>query len=372
MFTETELVDAMRHSAHRADDLPDNHVELGPALPRASRHGRRLLLPAAAAATVLALATGAVLLTGNEVTPQPSSNRSTTPPAPTSVATRPAAESPNRVPHHHVAADISGVLDPVQIDASVFANWFLGGNGDAAAGSSNVEHPIPDTEKLVDLDVVGSRADFDPNRIPRDHPVPIAGTTGYYANFKLFPLDANQGPSSKKYPGFWTIAFRTPAGDWAFVHIEKPSSNAGFDDLSVADPTAIVAAYDSLGVTFTAARSRVPLRTGYLPSGMRLVGTSFSTGSADSGLVDASFAAGAKRIDIQLAPLDGDADPSGAGCGTLTDTCHDATAVIGGYRVEVGSSDYDATTVRNIIRTLRVVPDAKDRSIYWTLADAFG
>lgn len=338
MFTEDELREAFQHSAGRA------HVGAEPAAPR---RRRRYLLPAAAAAAVLVIAGGAVLLrSGGGDHPkarvsQPAAHLQTSP-APVHRHVPPPVQDP------HVPVDISNAVDLVHAGNDFHLYYTLGNGSDTPTDTENLAASLG-TRTLLSVDIVpADNAEFDPGRIPRDQPVPIDGTTGYYSNFKLYPLDADTGPGSDKYVPAWTVAWRTAAGDWAFAHVENTK----------ASPAVIAADVAHLRLSFQTGTSRIPVRTGFLPAGMRVASIMIGYGET---FLDLRH--GDKDIDIDVlhnrAP------------GQCVDECG-AVRTLGSYKLNVSARGYGRDVEQHVLTTLAVASDLGDPSTFFTIPAALG
>lgn len=410
MFTESELRDALRHSAARADALPadvlttpstgrseagttaapatsvtarsgiDTAAEplgLAPVLPitppAAQARRRRVVAPIAAAAAVVAAVTvGSMLVSGSDQPPAQQQAASSSQPPPAAPAT------------------VSSAVDLVTVTASGVVNNEIGSTGDPQLGSQTVRRVLGMTDSMTLTVVPGSAPYFDAGRIPRDRPVPIAGTTGYYSKLKLFPLDANTGPGHDKWLPHWTIAFQTPAGDWAFAWIEKAMSAENPDptDTSVDDPTRIAAEYAALGATFTPNASRLPFRIGYLTAGLRFSSAGFDTGVPAPGFAGLSLVDGAKAVHVQLVSADSgigeivcsssadgqqEARAAGAGApiaadgGTSGDCGAHLRRTVGDLIIDLDARGYDRAEAQLMLDSIELAPDLTDRSTFFPL-----
>lgn len=334
MYTETELREALEHSASRADTLTD--------LVTPRRPKRHFLPAAAAAAVVVTVVAGAAALQG--------SRHQSPPPARDTHA-------PAQV---HVPVDLNHTIDQMRAgEAGAF--YLLGNNEDVAARTEIIDKQLLPTRNVLKVTLVDSTA-LDPARIPRDRPVPIAGTTGYFSKFKLHPL--NGGPGGHSRP-IWTIAFQDPAGKWVFVSIAT-----GFNVNGVANPAEIAAEYAKLHINFVNDQTRLPFRTGYVPNGYRLEGLQLG-----SRIVEASLINDDTRIQIAVAHT-GRAN----GCvGTPATAC--PTRRIGDYTISVGADRYrvvkgrpsvEHRLARRVFDSLQVASNLNDPATYWTIADALG
>ena len=360
MFTETELREALEHSAARARTIEE-------AVPAARTPRRRWAVPLAAAASIAVLAAGAVVLSDAGQRRPAAGGHPTTG---TSTVSSPPARAAR-----HVPVGLANLVDVVQVTRDDHTYYTLGGNGDVQAGTENVEKFLGGT-RSIDVTVVTSPA-LDATRIPRDRPVRIAGTTGYYGLFRLFPLDGGNGPGSDKYLAVWTVAFRAPSGNWVFVSMEDTRNPQGLVD----DPGEIVAQYERLGVRFASGRTRVPYRTGWLPTGF-----AFEQAYVGYGESWTTVRNGGHRIEIAVLHDRAPGDCAGE-CG--------ATRRVGDYTIDVTADGYDPqptsaqpvtpgrppavaphprgdAVARHVLDTLTRARSFGDPATWWTLADALG
>ena len=341
MYTETELREALDHSAARADRLAD-HVTTG----RSKRH----LLPAlAAAAVIVTVVAGAVTLQDGSTGHEPSV-RHTHAPAPS-----------------HVPVDVSDTIDQMRaIDPRAF--YLMGNNEDVPAHTETIDKQLLPTRNLLKVTLVDSGA-LHPARIPRGRPVPIAGTTGYFSKFKLYPLDGGSGTGGGYWRPTWTIAFQDPAGKWVFVRIDN-----GLDGID--HPAEIAAEYAKLHIDFVNGRTRLPFRTGYVPRGYRLEGLQIG-----NGILEASLTNGDMRITIDVTqrprPTPGCVTESSI---PIIPECR-AYRRIGDYtiyvttrrvRVQKGGQPMDSRLAARVFDSLTIASRLGDPSTYWTIAGALG
>lgn len=338
MYTETELREALEHSATRADALVD-HVTT-------ARRKHHLLPALAAAAVIVSVVAGGVALQGRSTgrDSQQPSVRHTHAPAPA-----------------HVPVDVSDTID--QMRAGDPRAFYLMGNNVPARTETITKQLLP-SRSLLTVTLVDSSA-LDPARIPRDRPVPIAGTTGYFSKFKLYPLDGGPSP----YHPIWTIAFQDPAGKWVFVRIDNALN--GIDH-----PAEIAAEYAKLHIDFVNGQTRLPFRTGYVPRGYRL--ESLQLGNH---IVEASLTNGDIRIAIDVTQR----PRPNPGCVTarsipIIPECRvyrrigDYTIFVTTRRVRAlnGSQNADSRLAARVFDSLTIAPTLGDPATYWTIAGALG
>jgi hypothetical protein len=394
MFTESELRDALRHSAARADALPGARPRsAAPPVPSdagtevvrlavvssATGRWRRMVAPIAAAAAVVAAVTvGSVLVTGSD---RPSGDQ---------VASGSQAGSPS--PAAPPASVPSTAVDLVSVTAPGVVNNEIGSTDNTWLGSQTVRRVLGAADSMTLTVVPGTAPYFDANRIPRDRPVPIAGTTGYYSKLKLFPLDANTEPGHDKWLAHWTIAFMTPSGDWAFAWIEQAMTTEDQKDASVDDPARIAAEYAALGATFTPNTARLPFRLGYVPAGLRFANAALDTGvpapgfaslhlvdgeksvhlqlvSADSGLGEGLCPAARGEAAVQLAPpAKGETSaPIVANGGPTGDCGSHLRRPVGDHILVLDVKGYAEEEARRVLDAIEVASDLADRSTFFPL-----
>ncbi len=331
MYTETELREALEHSASRAGALADR--------PTRSRPKRHFLPALAAAAVIVAVVAGAVALHGFHQSPPPAQHTHTS---------------------GHVPVDLTNAIDQMQSRNHPVVT--MGGPGIPGIGVpvETIEKSLP-IQRVVVVTLVDSKA-LDPARIPRDHPVPIAGTTGYFSEFKLYPLDGSTGSGFDKSTPTWTIAFQDPAGKWVFVTILSDFRAHGIDD-----PAEIAAEYAKLNIDFVNGQTRLPFRTGYVPRGYRLINLTVAYGSISVALTN-----GDKTIEIAVIY-----NRRTSNCVTACRT----TRRIGDYTIAVGARDKvrrdggqkeDVRLAARVFDSLTIASKLGDPATYWTIADALG
>jgi hypothetical protein len=370
VYSETELRDALRASATRFTDLPPTSDRISPLTRPAGRPPRRrwstIALPIAAAASVAAAATIAVVVSqgSHQTAAQPS-------------ATPRASASPRHPASPlHVAVDVTSLVDAVQADSRVQPDRWI--DYQVSPGYQTISRPLAGRSNLTVTVVSRSKSGFDPARLPRNHPIQIAGTTGYYALFKLLPLDGS--PDAGKNPARWTIGFPAKNDNWVFVNYSTGAANeteAGTDD-----PAAITAAYNAAHVRLVAGTSRVPFRTGWLPAGLRVQNLDLDTHPGHPTTVDLTLTDGRGYLFISAAdaaqpPIvtDCTADLPSQSNRRIKPTPHCRpvpTRVANGLRVEVTGQHLDNATLHHVLDTITIARDAADPSTYWTLNGALG
>jgi hypothetical protein len=293
----------------------------------------------------------------------------------------------------HVPVDISAVVDTItaQPDSTMYSSYDLG-DVETFAQLTGTDASSP----WLTVNVAGPASGLDPARIPRDRPVPIAGTTGYYSNFKMFPIDGSTGPGSDKWLPAWTIAF--PHGsDWVFAWLETAVDTATWTN-SVDDPERIARLYQQYDVNLDQPVARLPFRTGWLPDGLTLSTISFQraaqTNAIQANGASISFAApGDRYLTIDLAhaaptqwpvcqvpdtaasmpaqaySLDGSLPtwPPGSDC-----TAQPGRDLGDGFTLQGTGSGLDDATVQRVLDSITIAEDLNDPGTFFTLADALG
>lgn len=373
MFTETELREALQHSASRvavADEpARDDILSRTRASHEVTRRHRRVVLPVVAAGLTAALAVGGVALwprhtASTAVGSGQSTARTASGSSPASTLRSTLASTPasNRPSVAHTPADISKVVDAVAISSTSYYDL-------APTGSELITRFIGSREMAL-VYVIRPSSGFDPGRIPRDHPVRIAGTTGYYGFVQVSPLD---GSHSDKYSPTWIVAFPAGGGTWVVAEFDvAPGPDSTY--ASVPDPARIVSGYNTVRPKFTGGGARLPYRVGYLPAGMAVDSLSISPVSGGAQVTTELTKGNAHMISIDSYPaaLKGDGvvgpctPPPGESCPAT------ASRTVGGVNVVITGYGYGAKDVQRVLDSLTVAPSASDQSGWWTVANALG
>lgn len=351
MFTETELREAMQHSAERADHLieqqssaegpPFRPVDLHVPIVHAPPVRRRTWVPVAAAAAVAAVAGGGLMLAARPAHHSPAApQRNVAAATPTSGSNGAAVAAPR------TAVKITNLVTVPGTD-----NYTL----DAGTETLNAPGGIGGTQ-LMALPASG----FDPaKQLTGAHAVSVAGTPGYAGKALLYLIDPNDAEqASKAGAPRNTVAWQVSGGTWLVLQ-NFMADEPGFADLP--EPTLIHDA-GQLQVTATPAPVRSGYRAGWLPAGLTLTSVSGSVGNPASSL---RLTAGRKSIDIQLsteamAPI----VPVG-GTGIANANRH-----IPGYWVSVHGSGYDQATVQRVLDGLDFSRLSGPQSGWWTFDQA--
>jgi hypothetical protein len=382
MYTESDLREALEHSASRADALLDDIPTVRPAAGGPRRNGRRTVAAAlAVAATIAAGTVGLVAWQGSSDKPDGQVAAPSSPPA-TTITTVPATDP-------HVPATLGPIVDKINAkpDRKTYASYNLA-YVPGVEEFSQWTGDGPD-DPILTVEVVSPDAGLDATRIPRDNPVQIAGTTGYYSNFKLYPVDGSTGPGSDKWLSRWNIAFRKGA-DWVFAWLQTSVDEAEHTN-SLDDRARIVSTFDKYGVTIGKSYSNLPFRTGYVPDDAMVTDVMLQA-TPGTGRVAASgsgvqFAIGDKRLTVAVqkdarqtysCPATtsrgesdvADAPPAKAGPGA-PDCAPDITRKVGDYTF-TAEGDFDGPTLQKVLDTLTPADDLNDPSTFWSLQDALG
>jgi hypothetical protein len=309
----------------------------------------------AGAAAVLAVA-AAVAIVGPHVVSGPAHEA-----AVGSSAVTPIRSSTTTSAHAlHVPAGIAGVVDAVQVKQAGPVRYEMARSGEN--GSEQITHDL-DARTMVIVDVVRASSGFDASRIPRDDPISIAGTTGYYCYLQLYPLD---GAASDKYSPVWSVAFPTSDRTWVIARVEHaPAANASY--ASVPDRAKIVSAYQGLHLRYAEGSSRLPFRVGYLPRGTTVDSLSVDTGP-DGVQTSVTLVDGNRSLGIEVAP-----SKLRSVFGGCVSDCRDEVAnrQSGDLRITVSGAGYDHATVQRALDTLTLPAPGSGPSTWWTIEQAF-
>ncbi len=351
MYTETELREAMQHSAVRADQLiaaeqqpsaerqPSQPIDLRIPIDQAPAVRRRTWLPAAAAAAVLAVAGGSIVLAAKP------SHRTPAPPqkdvsaaAPMSSPSRPVVASPRTALALANLITIPGASD-----------YEIG------ARMETLTPPRLDGIQAMALPASG----FDPaKRLTDQHPVSVAGAHGYAGKALIYLIDPND-PQQASKAGRPRNTVAWPVGDGTWVVLQSMMA----DGADFADVPLATLIHDAGQLSVQAAPA--PLRSGYrahwLPAGLTLTSASGSVGNPAVAL---TLTAGSRSIMIEL---DATGQPGvvpvgGPGSG--------ASRHVAGYWVSVIGTGYDQATARRVLDGLDFSRLHGPHSGWWTLTEA--
>lgn len=347
MFTETELREAMQHSAERADRRIDaeQHGSTGGRpvdhyvpLVQPTTVRRRTWLPLAAAAAAVAVAGGAVVLT--------------------------AGHHSSRAPHKNSAA-ASGPAGPVkhrpaaaQPAATVAITNLVTIPGQSGYELKNGTEWITPPGGGMQL-MVFPAGRFDPtSALTGAHPITVAGVHGYAGQALIYLIDPHdKDQASKAGAPRNTIAW--PAGDGTWLVLQNfMADGAGFTDTPV--PTLVHDA-EHFGVQLAPAPLRSGYRVGWLPAGMSLTDV---TGTVGQPVNTLTLTAGKKSITIQLSTVGAVQTPVGGDVATASRT------LPGGTTVQVIADGYDKATAQHVLNGLDVSRLTGPPSGWWTLAQA--
>lgn len=339
MITETELREAMQHSAARADqliercgsaasqpDLIDRHRPMDRAPSVRRRVGVSL---AAAVAVAVVTGGGPVLARLAHQSPAAPQRDSAAGPG------RPAVAAP------HTDVAITN-LATVAGDSGYTLD----------AGMETITPPAGGIHVMA---LPPGR--FDPTRRLTDpQPVSVGGAHGYAGRALIYLIDpANRQQAPKAGAPRNTVAWPARGGTWLVVQ-SVMADDPGFADVPVA---ALVHDAEQLRVQLTAAPLRSGYRARWLPSGLALTGV---TGSVGNPAVALTLTAGRKSITVQLG--------SGTVVRASTPDRHSATRHVAGYTVTVTGTGYDLATVQRVLNGLDVSRLHGPQSGWWTLDQA--
>ncbi|HEY3717423.1 MAG TPA: hypothetical protein VGL39_23105 [Jatrophihabitantaceae bacterium] len=353
MFTETELREAMQHSATRADDLiaaeqppsaqsqPSRPIDLYVPidLVPAARGRRRPWLPVAAAVVVAAVAGGGLFLAAKPT------HRSPAPPQKgVAAATAPASPNSAAVAALHTGVTITNLVT-------------IAGTNDYTlkAGTETLNAPagIGGTQVMA-LPAGG----FDPAKQLTDrHPVTVNGTNGYVGKALIYLIDPNDPQQvSKAGRPRNTLAWRAGDGSWLILQ-NIMADGDGFVDVPVAT---LIQDAVQLKVQATPAPLRSGYRARWLPAGLTLTSASASVGNPGVAL---TLTAGNKSIDIELTSTGQPVVPIGGGSVA-------SRQVPGGYWVSVFGTGYDKATAQRVLDGLDFSRLHGPQSGWWTFEQA--
>jgi hypothetical protein len=336
MYTETELREALQHSALRADLLVRTEPE---SMPRSQAvelrlpvrtFQRRSWLPGVAAAGlaaagVIAVAGGSFLLVAKPA------HQAATPPQ----VSAPMTTAPPRT-----AVAIANL-----ITLPGAGSYLLGAGSETLLAPAGQHTGI----QLMALPTGG----FDPAKQLTDpHPVTVAGSHGYAGKALIDLIDPNSAQAGKAGAPINTVAWQAGGHSWLVVQ----NASAGVADLPV--PTLIHDA-GQLGVQVRPAPLRSAYRAGWLPTGLTLTGAVANLGKPEGAL---TLTAGAKAITLELTtgPLN------------ATSLVGDSIAIkpFGSYTMTVFGTGYDQATVQRVLDSLDFSRLNSSPSTWWTFDQA--
>ena len=337
MYTETELREALQHSATRADallaakpepDAPTPAVELRVPLRTLQRRSWLPGVAAAglAAAGVIAVAGGSFLLVAKPA------HRSTTPPPP---VTAPMTTAPSRT-----AVALTNLIT-------------LPGAGSYLldAGSETLFAPAGQHTGIQLMALPAGR--FDPaTQLIGPHPVTVAGSHGYAGKALIDLIDPNSSQASKTGGPINTVAWQAGNHSWLVVQ----NSGAEGADLTV---QTLIHAAGQLGVQGKPAPLRSAYRAGWLPTGLTLTSAVANLGKPEGAL---TLTAGVKAVTLELTtgPLN------------ATSLVGDSIASkpFGSYTMTVLGAGYDQATVQRVLDGLDFSRLNSSPSTWWTFDQA--
>jgi hypothetical protein len=338
MITETELREAMQHSAARADQLIEQResaasqpqlIDLQDPSDRARAVRRRTWLPLAAAAAVAVVAGGGLVL-----------------------AVRPAHHSP-APPAAPAAPQKSGAAAP-RTDLAITNLATIPGNSGYSLGTG-METISPPMGGIQVMALPAAR--FDPaRRLTDPQPVSVAGAPGYAGHALMYLIDPDdQQQANKAGAPRNTVAW--PAGDGTWLVVQSfMADGPDFTDVPVAT---LVHDAEQLGVQAAPAPLRSGYRVRWLPAGLTLTD---ADGSVGDPAVELTLTAGPKSIGIQA--------NSTAAIGLPTPHRASATKQIAGYSITVTGTGYDHATLQRVLDSIDFSRLHGPRSGWWALDQA--
>jgi hypothetical protein len=337
MYTETELREALQHSATRADPLlaakpepnaPSPAVELRVPV---RTFQRRSWLPGVAAAGlaaagVIAVAGGSFLLVAKPA------HRSATPPQVTApLTTAPLTAAPSRT--------VVAITNLITLPGA--GSYLLDAGKEILLAPTGIQLMVLPAGR------------FDPaTQLTDPHPVTVAGSHGYAGRALLDLIDPNSTQASKAGPPINTVVWQ--AGNRSWLVVQRASANGV--DFSV--PT-LVRDAGQLGVQAKPAPLRSAYRAGWLPTGLSLTSADANLTKPEGALV---LTAGAKAITLELTT-----EPFNASGPAVSSV---ATKRFGSYTMTVLGTGYDQAIVQRVLDNLDFSRLNRSPSTWWTFDQA--
>ena len=335
MATESELSEAMRWRAERAD-IADAIASLEDALgsARVRKAGSRRPI----AITFAAVATVAVILIAGAVAQRaasPNAHRATEPIAPRAATPVAAHQVDDPAVVNVVGVGLAGTVDhDLRADAEYLTVEL------SASAHAEVAAFAPS---------VG----FGPGRVAGAVPVRVAGRPGLYGRVSVWPANGRPDPVSGKQNGATSsVAWQLSDGTWVVVQGDDP----------FAPSSVLISLADSLDLSSAPAAVRLPFTVGELPTRFELSGVHTYTADARQAMtvVDLTSPMGDLTIDL------GDGQPSaGLDGGAM------ASRSVGSGLLSVSSMRFSQAAVQRVLDRIAVVDDPTTPSPNWPLlADA--
>ena len=356
MITETELREAMQHSAARADHRLEqqssakgqpNLIDVQGPIDRSPMARRRTWFPLAAAAAVAVVAGGGLMLAAKPGHHSPAApQRDAAAATPTSGSKRPAVASP-----HTAVALTNLVTIPGETEYGLGARMETLATPPGLGGLEFMALPA---------------AGFDPARLlTGSYPVSVAGTHGYAGKALIDLIDPHDAQQASK-AGAPRNTVAWPAGDGSWLVLQSfMADGAGFTDLPVAT---LIHDAGQLKVQATPAPLRSGYRARWLPAGLTLTGASASVGNPAVAL---TLTAGSKSINIELDRAARNAPSATVPTGTGMISIRPGNAMVGkqvpGYSVSVLGYGYGQATVQRVLDGIDFSRLHGPQSGWWTL-----
>ena len=347
MFTETELREAMRHSAARADHLIEQSrsaesessqlIDLQGPIDRGPSARRRTWIPLAAAAVAAAVAGGGLLLADKPAHRSPAAPQKVVP-----AATTPAKPSKPAVASSHAAVTLTNLAT-------------IPGAGDYTLNARMESALIAPGGNGAILVMALPAGQFDPaKKLTDPQPVSVAGTHGYAGKALVYFIDPNDAQQAGK-AGAPRNTVVWPAGNGAWLVLQNYMADVG--DVPVAT---LIDDAAQLGAHAVPAPLRSGYRARWLPAGLTLTTVDASVGKPSATL---TLTAGKKSLSIQLSNNGNSNIPIGG-------TESTASKAIPGYEVSVVGTGYDQATVQRVLDGLDFSRMHGPQSGWWTFEQA--
>jgi hypothetical protein len=335
MITESELREAMQHSAARADQLIERRQSATSRPDLIDRRFRIDRAPAGRRRIVVAAAVAVAVVSGSAPALARLMHHSAAAPQRNGAAGGPANP---KDPARHTEVAVTN-LATITGDSG----YRLG------VGMETISPPAGGIHVMA---LPATR--FDPTRRLTDpQPVSVGGAHGYAGRALIYLVDRDDPQqASKAGAPRNTVAWPTGDGIW-LVAQSGMADGPGFADVAVGT---LVHDAQHLGVRAAPAALRSGYRARWLPPGLALTGV---TGSVGDPAIALTLTSGDKSIIIQAS--------SSAGRRIPTSGLASATKRVAGYSVTVTGTGYDHATVQRVLDGLDLSRLAGPQSGWWTL-----